>query len=115
MANHLFLFHKTNIAGGQPPALSVTGELDTYNSTQAYESRLSINNAVGRCTVEIVSAFLPAGAFVRVDNITKEVVVKWAAYSLEPGELGVANGDFEAGDSGDWEKGPGWSIGTGPG
>ncbi|QGH45073.1 tail fiber protein [Bacteriophage Titan-X] len=119
MANHFRLFGRPLMADEVAPALSVTGQLEGYTMGEAYESRLSINNSIGRCTVEVLESNLPPGAFVRVDNVNKEVVVKWAAFvKVEEEETIVPNGDFENGDDGTWAKGggnngEGWSIGTG--
>lgn len=97
------------------PALSVTGDLGDYFIRQAFEGRLQINNAVGRCTVKVVESTLPPGAAIRVDNLTREVVVKWAAYEELIDEINlVPGGDFEEGADSGWSMGPGWSIGTGP-
>lgn len=114
MANHFRLFGRPLMADEVLPELSVTGTLEGYTSGAAYESRLQINNPVGRCTVEILASNLPSGASVRIDNLTKEVVVKWDAYEeVVATESKVPNGSFEDGDNGTWVKGPGWSIGTG--
>ncbi|UZV39776.1 tail fiber protein [Xanthomonas phage NED111] len=119
MANHFRLYGRPLMADEVADGLSVTGVLEGYTAGEAYESRLSINNPVGRCTVEVIESTLPSGAAVRVDNITKEVVVKWAAFTeVVDEETLVPNGDFEAGDDGTWvpgggSNGEGWSIGTG--
>jgi hypothetical protein len=102
------------------PEITVTGLLEGYVTGEAYESRLDINNSIGRCTVEVLESTLPAGASVRVDNVTKEVVVKWAAHEEVSGEREVPNGSFESGDNGTWYKGgsnngEGWTIGSGSG
>lgn len=117
MANHFRLYGRPLMADEVEADLSVTGELEGYTAGDAYESRLQINNSVGRCTVRVIESSLPPGAFVRVDNLTKEVVVKWAAYEEVVAEESlVPNGDFEDGDDGTWNLlGPGWSIGTGAG
>ena len=115
MPNHIRLFERPLVADEVLPALMVTGVLPDYTPEAAYEGRLPILNSVGKCTVEVLESTLPPGAFVRVDNITKEVVVKWAAYKEEEEPISlVPGGDFEDGDSGSWSLGPGWSIGTGP-
>lgn len=119
MASHFRLYGRPLHVDEIEAAMTVTGELEGYTAGEAYESRLSINNSVGRCTVEVLQSTLPPGAFVRVDNITKEVVVKWAAYTEVTEEISlVPNGDFEDGDDGTWfpgggNNGEGWSIGTG--
>lgn len=115
MPNHIRLFERSLIADEVLPALMVTGALPDCTPKAAYEGRLPILNSVGKCTVEVLESTLPPGAFVRVDNITKEVVVKWAAYKEEEEPISlVPGGDFEDGDSGSWSLGNGWSIGTGP-
>lgn len=114
MANHFRLYERPLMADETEAALTVTGLLEGYTSGEAYESRLQINNSIGRCTVEIVEANLPPGAAVRVDNVTKEVVVKWDAFEVVAEELNaVPNGDFEEGDNGQWSLGNGWSIEAG--
>jgi hypothetical protein len=118
MANHFRLYSRPLMADEVEVAMTVTGELENYNSGEAYESRLTINDSRGRCTVEVLpESVLPAGAFVRVDNVTKEVVVKWAAHEEVEGDREVPNGGFEAGNDGTWTKGgrnggEGWSIGS---
>ena len=115
MPNHIRLFERPLVADEVLPALMVTGVLPDYTAGAAYEGRLPILNSVGKCTVEVLESNLPPGAFVRVDNITKEVVVKWAAYKKEEESVSIVpGGDFEDGDTGSWSLGPGWSIGAGP-
>lgn len=114
MASHFRLYERPLVMDEIESALTVTGELEGYTSGEPYESRLQINNSIGRCTVEIIEASLPPGAAVRVDNVTKEVVVKWDAYTVVADELNsVPNGDFEEGDNGQWSFGNGWSIQAG--
>lgn len=119
MANHMLLYSRPLSADDVVTTMTITGDLSNYVLAEAYESRLQVNNGVGRLTLEVVSQSLPAGASVRIDNITDEVVVKWEAFTEveEPISL-VPNGNFEAGDDGSWMYGPGgggqgWSIGTG--
>ncbi|WAX24167.1 hypothetical protein P4_00009 [Xanthomonas phage P4] len=115
MASHFRLFGRPLSADDSVDALSVTGSLPYYVETDAYEGRLSINNSVGKCRVEVLSSTLPDGAFVRVDNISHEVVIKWDAFEIvAPTMKSVPNGDFELGEDG-WSLGEGWSIGTGAG
>lgn len=115
MPNHIRLFERPLVADEVLPALMVMGVLPDYTPEAAYEGRLPILNSVGKCTVEVLESTLPPGAFVRVDNITKEVVVKWAAYKEEEESVSVVpGGDFEDGGTEGWYLGPGWSIGTGP-
>lgn len=116
MANHFRLFSRPLMADDTATVMTITGVLEDYLVGEAYESRLDINNSIGRCTVEILGeSSLPPGASVRVDNVTKEVVVKWAAHEEVEGERDVPNGSFEDGDDGTWNKGAGWTIGTGAG
>lgn len=115
MPNHIRLFERPLVVDEVLPALMVTGALPDYTPEAAYEGRLPILNSVGKCTVEVLESTLPPGAFVRVDNVTKEVVVKWAAYTEEVATSSmVPGGDFEDGGTEGWGLGPGWSIGTGP-
>jgi hypothetical protein len=116
MANHFRLFSRPLMADDTATVITITGVLEDYLVGEAYESRLDINNSIGRCTVEILGeSSLPPGAFVRVDNVTKEVVVKWAAHEEVEVARDVPNGSFEDGDDGTWNKGSGWTIGTGAG
>lgn len=113
MASHFRLYSRPLAVDEVDLPLSVTGELEGYVGTEAYESRLSINNSVGRCSVKVLESTLPPGAVVRVDNVTKQVVVKWAAYEeVVDEETLLPNGDFELGDDGTWFLGDGWQIGT---
>lgn len=116
MANHFLLYGRPLMADEAEAALTITGVLHSYSPGEAYEGRLQINNSVGRCIVEIIEADLPPGATVRVDNLTKEVVVKWPAFvEVVEEETVLPNGSFEGGDDGTWALGPGWSIGSGSG
>lgn len=94
-----------------PDVMSLTGTLIPYMPNAEYEGRLQINHAVGLCTVQQTGGdVLPPGSTIEVDAVTKEVVVKWPAYAVLPGDP-IANGDFERGDEG-WIKGSGWAIET---
>jgi hypothetical protein len=116
MANHFRLFSRPLMADDTATVMTITGVLEDYLVGEAYESRLDINNSIGRCTVEILGeSSLPSGTSVRVDNVTKEIVVKWAAHEAVEGDRAVPNGSFEDGDDGTWNKGSGWTIGTGAG
>lgn len=114
MANHQILFGRPLMADEVLPALSVTGVLGEYTPEEAYDSELDINNSVGRCTLTVVESTLPPGHRVFIDQLRKKVVVRWDAYTppIETTRL-VPNGDFEAGDDGQWLLGNGWVIGTG--
>lgn len=120
MASHFRLYGRPLMADIVPDVMTITGELEGYTAGEDYESRLQINNSVGRCKVEILESTLPPGSAVRIDNLSKEVVVKWPAYVKVEEELSlVPNGNFESGDDGTWMYGPGgggqgWSIGSGP-
>ena len=115
MSSHIRLFERPLVADETLPPLMVTGVLPEYTPEAAYEGRLPILNSVGKCTVEVLESTLPPGAFVRVDNVTKQVVVKWAAYTREEEEIStVPGGDFEDGGNSGWFLGNGWSVGTGP-
>lgn len=117
MANHFRLYSRPLMADDEVlPPLSITGVVNAYTPGSAYETRLQIINGIGRCTVEVLEQSLPGGATVRVDNITKEVVIKWPAFvEVVAEETLLPNGGFESGDDGTWHAGPGWSIGSGSG
>ena len=120
MANHFRLYSRPLMADASATEMTVTGLLEGYVAGEAYESRLDINNSRGRCTVEILQSTLPSGATVRVDNVSKEVVVKWPAQEEVTGPREVPNGSFESGDDGTWVRGKanggaGWDIGSGSG
>lgn len=89
------------------PSLYVDGTLANANSQLPYEGRLQIHNAVGACSVKLLSGDLPPGHSLSVDNSTLEVVVRWPAYVSATATLPNAN--FSEGDKG-WDKGTGWSI-----
>lgn len=91
-----------------PPALAVTGTLDNYEVGAAYSDRLQIENAIGKCAVEVISSDLPIGALVYVDNLSSEVVVRWPAFSLTATDV-LFNGGFEAGNEG-WSLSGPWEI-----
>lgn len=111
----VFQLYGRPFAGDTPlPPLSIEGDLVGYQTGEAYEGRLQIVNAIGKSTVEIVESDLPPGAYAFVDQFTKEIVLRWPAYtSPENLATGVPNGDFEFGDDGSWRKGAGWSIEAG--
>lgn len=113
MSSHFQLYGRPLDIDGALPLMFITGFLQDYVPGEAYEGRLQIHNSIGKCTVQIVESDLPPGAFAFVDNFTKEIVLKWPAFT-EPGTPTsvVPNGDFEAGDQG-WTKGAGWNIETG--
>lgn len=80
----------------------VTGLLADTAPLVAYEERLQIHNAVGRCTVQVLDGSdpLPPGSSVYLDHATQEVVVAWPAYSQYVTPL--ANPGFESGDTSGW-------------
>lgn len=92
------------------PALYVNGRFARAKPSQAYEGRLQIRNSIGGCSVlQIGGDKLPDGTQLRVDQVTKEVVVAWPAYVTA--QAPIANANFEDGKTG-WELGPGWNITT---
>lgn len=93
------------------PALYITGSLPDAPTGEAYEGRLQIHNAVGSCTVKLLSGTLPPGNTVSVDNQHSQVVIKWP--SFKAGTADIPNNNFSKGDDGSWELGPGWSIMSG--
>lgn len=93
----------------QALALYVEGILPRAAPSLAYEGRLQIHNAVGDCTVKLLSGNLPPGATLSVDQATKEVVLTWPAYAEQAGP--IQNPGFEDGAVG-WDFGAGWSVTT---
>ncbi|WP_440568340.1 WD40/YVTN/BNR-like repeat-containing protein [Stenotrophomonas sp. STK17_22] len=89
-------------------ALYVSGALTFAMPGKAYEGRLQVYNGIGGLSVQQVDGdTLPSGTSIYIDG--SEVVVSWPAYSETAAT--IPNPGFEAGDV-NWEKGPGWSIGT---
>lgn len=88
------------LGGGDGLPLYITGTLPEYDPGTAYEARLPIHNAIGNCTVELLSGTLPDGGGVAVDNGTSEVVVAWPAFVADP--IALVNPGFETGDLSDW-------------
>lgn len=82
--------------------LYVKGALVNAKPALAYEGRLKIHNASGRCTVFVLpgSDALPPGSSVFVDHATQEVVVAWPPYSEYVTPL--QNPGFEVGDTSGW-------------
>jgi len=92
------------------PSLGIVGALSYYSPGAAYEGRLQIINPIGKCKVEVVQSSLPPGAYAYVDNVTKEVVLKWPEYVPPDNKTtDIPNGDFELGDQ-DWELPVGMTI-----
>ena len=107
MNKHLLLFHKTQIPVIAPrPALALTGSLKNHNGGSAYSDYLTIENAVGLCSVRLISGSLPNTARIYVDNSLRRVYVKWSASSLGSSIQDVPDGDLE-------DSGKGWKLGTG--
>ncbi|AHB12137.1 tail fiber protein [Xylella phage Paz] len=100
---HFRLFDRPLIVDDPLASMYIDGQYEDYNPGQAYEGRVQIHGAVGFAKVEVLSANLPPGYYVYVDNVTKEVVVRWSPYTppTETFTL-VENGDFSAGDNGAW-------------
>src|SRR3546814_3768796 len=77
--------------------LYIDGILPDSPQDDAYEGRLQIHNAVGACSVKILSSEnLPVGASVYVDNSNSQVVVAWPAKNVVPTDL--VNPGFETGE-----------------
>lgn len=93
----------------QALALYVEGILPRAAPSLAYEGRLQIHNAVGDCTIKLLSGNLPPGATLSVDQTTKEVVLTWPAYTEQAAP--IQNPGFEDGAVG-WDFGAGWSVTT---
>jgi hypothetical protein len=96
------------------PPLLITGTLPSFAAGTAYEGRLQIVNAIGKCTLEVVESSLPPAAYSFIDNFEEEIVLRWPAYTPpEAPTTNVPNGDFEDGNDGSWRFGSGWSIENG--
>ncbi|QEG09762.1 tail fiber [Stenotrophomonas phage Ponderosa] len=106
---HFRLFNKPaafDIESGKA-RMWIDGVYEDYVAGEPYEGRVQIHGSVGLMKVEVLDSNLPPGASVFIDQITKEVVVKWLKYSPPVNEVrGVPNGSFETQDF--WELvGPG--------
>lgn len=92
------------------PPLYITGVLPEITPRLAYEGRLQIHNAIGRCSVQIMpgSDPLPPGSTVYIDHATQQIVVAWPEYSQYVTPL--ENPGFETGDTSGWTFVPrgGW-------
>ncbi|QOI69545.1 tail fiber protein [Xanthomonas phage Xaa_vB_phi31] len=100
---HFRLFDRPLIVDGQLSSMYIDGQYDDYDPGEAYEGRVDIHGSVGRCTVEILSSNLPPGAYAYVDNVFKQVVVKWPKYTPPTETFSLLeNGDFSEGDTGAW-------------
>ncbi|WWO60262.1 endo-1,4-beta-xylanase C [Xanthomonas phage SB3] len=100
---HFRLFDRPLIVDDPLSQLRISGVYDDYDPGTPYEGRVQIINSVGKCTVEVLDSNLPPGAFVYIDNISKEVVVKWPKYTPPVETISLLeNGDFSQGDTGSW-------------
>lgn len=100
---HFRLFDRPLIVDDPLSTMYIDGQYDDYEPGSSYEGRVQIHNSVGFCKVEVLDSNIPPGAYVYVDNISKEVVLKWPAYKppVETFTL-LENGDFSQGDTGSW-------------
>ena len=89
------------------PSMTITGSLEDYSPSLAYESRLQINNNIGRCTVRVLSGNLPIGATVSVDNNSNEIVFRWPSYQETAAP--ITNPQAEN-DKNGWSFSTGWGI-----
>lgn len=108
--NHLRLIehplaHRT--VGIRPGLLYVGGNFPYAPAGLAYRGAVNVYNAIGDCTVQLISGTLPGGATLTMDNATKQIVISWP--KPETAVVRVPNGGFEEGQVG-WECGDGWSI-----
>lgn len=100
---HFRLFDRPLIVDDPLSAIYIDGQYDDYTPGEAYEGRVQIHGSVGKCTVEILDSNLPPGAYAYVDNVFKEVVVKWPVYTPPVDTFTLLeNGDFSEGDTGSW-------------
>ncbi|QVR48641.1 tail fiber protein [Stenotrophomonas phage BUCT609] len=95
------LFNKPaafDIENGKPAGkMWIDGYYDDYVSGEAYEGRVDIHGSVGLMTVKVLGGNIPPGATVTIDQLRKQVVVRWAAWSPPVQEVKeVLNGSFES-------------------
>ncbi|UDL16964.1 hypothetical protein [Stenotrophomonas phage TS-10] len=106
---HFRLFNKPAAFGIDQgkPAMWIDGIYEDYDAGDPYEGRVQIHGSVGLMKVEILDSNLPPNASVFIDQMTKEVVVKWLKYTPPTIKVTeVPNGSFE--DNSIWETiGPG--------
>lgn len=98
-----------------PVPLNVTGTPPKYLPDLQYLTRLPIVGGVGKFKVDLISSNnLHPSAQIYVDNVTKELVIRWPPFKTNPPVMGlVRNGDFTDGLN-FWDaKTPGWKIGNG--
>lgn len=100
---HFRLFDRPLIIDDPLSSIYIDGQYADYVEGSAYEGRVQIHGSVGYTTVEILSSNLPPGAYAYVDNVFKQVVVKWPAYTPPVDTFTLLeNGDFAKGDTGAW-------------
>lgn len=106
---HFRLFNKPAAFGIDQgkPRMWIDGIYEDYDAGDPYEGRVQIHGSVGLMKVEILGGNLPPNASVFIDQMTKEVVVKWLKYTPPTIKVTeVPNGSFE--DNSIWETiGPG--------
>lgn len=95
------LFNKPaafDIENGKPTGkMWIDGYYDDYVSGEAYEGRVDIHGSIGLMTVKVLGGNIPPGATVTIDQLRKQVVVRWAAWSPPVQEVKeVLNGSFES-------------------
>ncbi|WWO60316.1 endo-1,4-beta-xylanase C [Xanthomonas phage SB4] len=110
---HFRLFNRptgTSIKAGRP-VMWIDGLYYDYEAGAPYEGRVQIHGSTGLMKVEVLGQNLPPGASVYIDQVTKEVVVKWGLYTPPTEEVkSVPNGNFDEGYA-YWETvGPGTPI-----
>jgi len=89
-------------------ALYVDGSLPSGVPGSAYEGRLQIHNAIGNCSVRLISGTPPPGYNLAVDNATHEVVLTWPYYQAN--DVTVSN-DFSAWNG--WEPAYAFALDAG--
>ena len=90
------------------PVLYISGTFKQAVSGSPYEGRLNINNAIGKCSTQLLTGNLPPGYTLTVDNINKQIVLRWPSFTSATTQ--IPNYNFANGDDGSWEMGQGWSI-----
>lgn len=102
---HFRLFDRPLIFDGPLSSMYIDGQYADYEPGSAYEGRVQIHGSVGYTKVEILESNIPPGAYVYVDNVFKQVVVKWPQYTLPTDTFTLLeNGDFSQGDTGAWSN-----------
>lgn len=102
---HFRLFDRPLIFDGPLSSMYIDGQYADYTPGSAYEGRVQIHGSVGYTKVEILESNIPPGAYVYVDNVFKQVVVKWPQYTLPTDTFTLLeNGDFSQGDTGAWSN-----------